>query len=252
MGIDFSRLVGFRFQENERSKIKDIIKVYAQMDELLPLVPKLFYILNFENEPVYEYLSKNALVISGYESETIKALGPEKFFFENIHPDHKEYFLDIMEHFLKFYKENPPYRESFHVEYNYKFKHAEEYYINLRERTFVLVGSGDQIQLILSEITRLEDDKNYPVTALYFYVDENNKPLVYFTKGYYSTSCKLNALTKREKEIVELYRKGYSKKKIAETLFISEKTFETHNKHIYKKLRVKSVPELLITLNDNY
>jgi DNA-binding NarL/FixJ family response regulator len=48
-------------------------------------------------------------------------------------------------------------------------------------------------------------------------------------------------LTPREKEIIKLIAKEYSNKKIADTLFISERTVETHRKNIFRKTNTKSV-----------
>ncbi len=45
-------------------------------------------------------------------------------------------------------------------------------------------------------------------------------------------------LTTREREILQLTAEGNSSKKIAETLFISPKTVETHRTHIMDKLNI--------------
>jgi len=50
-------------------------------------------------------------------------------------------------------------------------------------------------------------------------------------------------LTNRELEILNLLVKGHSYKSIAETLFISFSTVQTHIKHIYEKLEVNSKSE---------
>lgn len=52
-------------------------------------------------------------------------------------------------------------------------------------------------------------------------------------------------LTTREIEIVKLIAKEYSNAKIAEELFISERTVETHRKNIFRKTNTKSVIGLL-------
>ncbi len=52
-------------------------------------------------------------------------------------------------------------------------------------------------------------------------------------------------LTTRETEIVKLIAKEYSNAKIAEELFISERTVETHRKNIFRKTETKSVVGLL-------
>jgi two-component system NarL family response regulator len=55
----------------------------------------------------------------------------------------------------------------------------------------------------------------------------------------------LGKLSRREKEIFDLVVAGYSNKKLAKTLFISERTVETHRTRINRKLGVHSTAELL-------
>jgi len=52
-------------------------------------------------------------------------------------------------------------------------------------------------------------------------------------------------LSAREIEIIELIAKEYPNAKIAETLFISERTVETHRKNIFRKTDTKGVLGLL-------
>jgi DNA-binding NarL/FixJ family response regulator len=48
-------------------------------------------------------------------------------------------------------------------------------------------------------------------------------------------------LTTREIEIIKLIEKEYSNKQIAEKLFLSERTVETHRKNIFRKTKTNSV-----------
>jgi two-component system, NarL family, nitrate/nitrite response regulator NarL len=52
-------------------------------------------------------------------------------------------------------------------------------------------------------------------------------------------------LTDREREILKLIAKEYSNKQIAEELFISERTVETHRKNIFKKTGTNSLVGLI-------
>lgn len=52
-------------------------------------------------------------------------------------------------------------------------------------------------------------------------------------------------LTARELEIIRLIEKEYSNKQIAETLYISERTVETHRKNIFRKTNTGSVIGLI-------
>ncbi len=51
--------------------------------------------------------------------------------------------------------------------------------------------------------------------------------------------------TKTEKGVLEKIAKGFSTKQIAHQLEISEKTVETHRKHLFDKAKVKNVAELI-------
>ncbi len=52
-------------------------------------------------------------------------------------------------------------------------------------------------------------------------------------------------LTRREKEILNLLHEGYNGPRIAEKLFLSPHTIETHRKNLMQKLNVNSVQQLL-------
>lgn len=56
----------------------------------------------------------------------------------------------------------------------------------------------------------------------------------------------LATLTRKEKEILELYVQGYSSKDILDTLSITDNTLKYHNRNIYSKLGVKSRKQLLM------
>lgn len=55
----------------------------------------------------------------------------------------------------------------------------------------------------------------------------------------------LNLLTRREEELLKLVAEGFSNTEIAEKLFISVRTVETHKNHIMTKLDLKNTVELI-------
>lgn len=54
-----------------------------------------------------------------------------------------------------------------------------------------------------------------------------------------------NSLSKRETEILQLFAKGLSNQEIADKLFISIRTVESHKNHIMQKLNLKSSVDLV-------
>jgi DNA-binding NarL/FixJ family response regulator len=55
--------------------------------------------------------------------------------------------------------------------------------------------------------------------------------------------------TQREKEIIQLITVGKSTQEIADTLFISFLTVQTHRRNILQKLEVKNTAELIHMVN---
>jgi two-component system response regulator NreC len=55
----------------------------------------------------------------------------------------------------------------------------------------------------------------------------------------------IDRLSPREREIFDLQVRGFNNEQIARELFISPKTVETHRAHIFRKLRVHSMPEMI-------
>ena len=54
-----------------------------------------------------------------------------------------------------------------------------------------------------------------------------------------------DALSEREREVLQLIAEGYSSKEVAELLSISPATVETHRAHIMQKLRLTTRAELV-------
>ncbi len=63
---------------------------------------------------------------------------------------------------------------------------------------------------------------------------------------------KLSKLTEREIEIIKLIKNGSTNKEIAESLFLSPRTVETHRARILKKLGLKNSLSLVKYINDSF
>ena len=63
---------------------------------------------------------------------------------------------------------------------------------------------------------------------------------------------KLSKLTEREIEIIKLIKNGSTNKEIAETLFLSPRTVETHRARILKKLGLKNSLSLVKYINESF
>ncbi len=85
------------------------------------------------------------------------------------------------------------------------------------------------------------------------FISEDIKELITaqtINPDFESPAAKLNDLTKREMEVVEMLREGLSSKQIAERLFISNRTVEVHRYNIFRKLKVGNVVSLIKLVNE--
>ena len=93
-----------------------------------------------------------------------------------------------------------------------------------------LLKETDKEELIATINGIVLDDKKY------FDVKQNEVNSFEFNK---------NILSQREKEIIQLIAKEFTTEEIAEKLFISKGTVETHRKNIFFKLQVKNIAGLI-------
>lgn len=108
----------------------------------------------------------------------------------------------------------------------YLFKQAKDLGSN-----GILLKDFGQIELLKAIETVLQGD---------FY----QSPTVEIAEGEESVAKSIQ-LTDREKEVIRLSAEGKSAFEIADALYLSHHTVNTHRRNIYKKLRINNVKELV-------
>ncbi len=72
-----------------------------------------------------------------------------------------------------------------------------------------------------------------------------NEILEKYNKKKPSPEVENDLLTPREKQILHFISEGFTSNEIAEKLFLSKRTVDTHRTHLMQKLNFKSFPELI-------
>ncbi len=80
-----------------------------------------------------------------------------------------------------------------------------------------------------------------------FLQDEIKQKILDRSLGLTSTSEIIEPPTPREREVLQLIAEGYTSQKIAERLFISLKTVETHRSNLISKFQAGNMAELIHT-----
>ena len=97
-----------------------------------------------------------------------------------------------------------------------------------------LLKNTDESELILA-IRSVNNGKKY-------FSAEISEKMINFMS---TQSISENVLSNKETEVLGLISKGLTTKEIAEKLFVSSRTIETHRANILKKLEVKNTAELI-------
>ena len=92
---------------------------------------------------------------------------------------------------------------------------------------------------LVDAITTVNNNKNYFHTSISDEIIKN-----YATKRKKSSTL-LPQLTKRELEVLKLFAEGYNNNEIADKLFLSVRTIESHKNHILQKTNMKNSVELI-------
>lgn len=77
------------------------------------------------------------------------------------------------------------------------------------------------------------------------WIDNNNLKALLSRVGTISKNGTINAVSKREQQILDLIKQGYKNREIAEQLFLSEQTIKAHVSRILKKFNVSTRSQLI-------
>jgi DNA-binding NarL/FixJ family response regulator len=105
-------------------------------------------------------------------------------------------------------------------------------------RGYVL--KSDASESLIAAVDSLRQHKPFLTTAVTEFVLDD-----YVRRGDAAEDLLPAPLTPREREIVQLVAEGQSSKEAASRLGVSAKTIETHRANIMKKLRLRSVSDLV-------
>ncbi len=103
-------------------------------------------------------------------------------------------------------------------------------------RIKILFEGVDEEGNSIIKIKRPSQDIRSTLLSIGHVIEENN-----FLK---SNISKYSKLTKREKEIMVIFSKGFRQQEVADRLFISIETLRTHWKNIKRKLNIKSIADV--------
>jgi len=209
----------------------------------------------------YLFVDDSFEALTAYSSSQFMKEGLE-FWLALIHPEDKPIVMEaiIQGHSLLF---DPTIvvSEMKPMDLVYRFKKKDGKWIWLCETKWVVPSNKEIKDYIIGSFIDISEQKQKDDLRLLQLKEEGTNNLLKAALEYKASNEKqlintnqiietgkpigIDQLTKREKEVLKLIGEGLSTKRIADKLFISINTVETHRRHLLEKLNVKNSMELI-------
>jgi DNA-binding CsgD family transcriptional regulator len=224
---------------------------YSLLDYHLPMLRQLD-VIKGSSISVYDlykqkhvFLSSSFGSILGWNTEKASAAAGNTYFNERTHPLDLETIMEAGNYFLKFsFQINPENRKDYKFISDYRVMKNDGEYLRVVEQTFALeLDRRGNVWLGLS-IIDISPDSDILTPARCRVMNIRTGEIFYFPPETEIPLPKPD-LTSREKEILQLISQGLISKQIADKLYISVNTVNTHRQRIIEKLNVSNTFEAI-------
>lgn len=218
------------------------VDILKQLDVLKTSSISIFDL--FKKEHVY--LSKTFELVLGYNIEEAHETG-NSYFDSKVHPDDFVSLLKAGSYFMKMaFALSSERRKDYKVVMDYRIKNGKGDYVRVIEQFQGLeLDHQGNIWLALC-VMDISPDQDLETPLRNRIINIKNGDIFHFPdSSQYNIETSHLSLTEREKEILKLVAQGLISKQIADKLYISVHTVNTHRQRIIEKLDVANTFEAI-------
>lgn len=234
------------FKSFDEPCLQEYVRLLKDWDQSLPYNSTFFCIVNTQSLS-YDFISKNLEACLGLNPKKLKEKGMP-YFWSRLHPDDLEIWVKAIDFLMQFTIENidKSKRDRVNYTWNYRFKNAEDVYVNIVQTTTPLVFDAQGKPIVgFANYQVLNHDIKIDFSVSVKLLNTYNKYETIYFNNFSKKKLFANVLTPRERDIIRLLAINYSSKEISEELNISPHTVDTHRRNILKKLNISSTGELV-------
>lgn len=235
------------YQEFKGDFLESHIEKLKELDCYIPHNSTFFCITNTTTRS-FEYVSKNFHACTGLDSATMCAEGMT-FWWEHMHPDEMQYWLQSLNELMQFTMSNIEPQERIKASYtwNYRIRTGGGEYKSVLQHTTPMYFDEEGKPVIgLAHYSILPDiTSTLPIQASAKILNQNGEYETLFFKTYSAQKLIAAQITNRERDIIRLISFGNNTEEIADKLFISANTVNSHRRNILKKTACKNTAELV-------
>lgn len=228
-------------RETPDTELEFSIEIHKKLLKFFQVGDYYYYIFNVTNSR-FEFVSQEIQTILGYQPQEITV----PFLLNSIHPEDLTWFLNceskVGEFFTSLYQDRIA---NYKVRYDYRIRKKDGNYIRVLQQFVTIQAGGDTGVLrtfgVHTDITSLKKE-GAPTLS---FIGLNGQPSyhdVNVSKVFTTEPC---ILTSREKEILNLIVAGKKSEDIANHLFISKQTVDSHRKNLLRKTNCKNTASLV-------
>lgn len=241
------------FSSFDKPNLSKHIEKIIELDQYLPYNSTFFCVTDTQ-KLAFHYISKNMQSTLGY-ANSMFIEGGMKLLWSKIHPEDIDNWLRGLNELMEFTTNEMSIKDRNQMSYtwNYRLKNNKDEYVNIVQNTTPLGFDTNMKPILgLAHYTVLSPNITLSQTVSAKLLNSKGE---YETKYFNNLTQKLltDGITNRERDVIRLLILDYSSKEIAEKLFISSKTVDTHRRNILKKLNISSTGELvgILKINNN-
>ncbi len=205
---------------------------------LTQLEPNLAWVLHVGTGK-YDHVGSILPRLLGYAPDAFTTGGSE-FTRRLLHPADADALEELKDRTAEFLREvPPPQRVGYQYNYDYRLRKSDGTYLRLLEQSTVLqTNSRGEITHLAGTCTDITHWKRDEVLTATVVSPDGDTCLVCTAADRELSKCLV--LSRREKEILALVAAGYTSQQIADKLFISLHTVNTHRRNLVRKTNTKT------------
>ncbi len=223
------------------------LDVHRKISSIFHVGEFYYYVFNIKHSR-FDFISPEMPTILGYSPESIDVA----LVVNSMHPDDQPWFLNFENKVREFfrtlaYEQIPNYK----ISYDYRIKKANGDYIRILQQTITISYDKDGgllrslgIHTNISHIKSADEKSGKPTMSL---IGLNGEPSYYNVDVKEMFKPSNTFITAREREILCLLVNGKNSGEIAELLYISKQTVDTHRKNLLHKTETTNSAELIAT-----
>ena len=199
-----------------------------------------YFVFNIYSGEI-EFMSAGITKVLGYTPEEVTVA----FLMDKIHPEDRPYFLNYEHKIATFFKGLPFEKiKNYKAQYDYRLKNKDNKYVRILHQAVQVEYDETNFYRtfdLQTDITHLKPD-GLPTFSI---IGLDGEPSYYNITDQGAFTQSYDQFTKREREILKYIVEGKSSKAIADDLYLSLHTVNTHRKNILNKANCKTPVDLV-------